>query len=135
MDCFNSVDGTGLFSGLDRYAKLGGRASLCAVQAGGNVVRFWGLLLHKMQWPTPPKRADAAIVEAIACEDGAAVLKTLAIETSSVITLARMLHDADKKARRDYHAALRAEMELPGQPLATPTAPAAAPTFDDQLPI
>lgn len=132
MDCFNSRDGTGLFAGLDRYARLGARASLCAVQAGGNVVRFWGLLLAKMQWPTPPKRADAAVLEAISCAEGVAVLKAIASETASLITLARMLHDADKTARREYHAALRAEMDSPGE--ATPQAQA-EPEFNDQLPM
>lgn len=115
---------------MNRYAVLAARASLCAVQAGGNVPKFWGLMLSKMLWTVPPKRADDAIVAAIGCPNGVAVLNAIATETASIITLARMLHDADKQERRDYHAALREEMELPGK---TPTPAAQPPVFDDQL--
>lgn len=111
LDCFNSRDGAGRFVGVTRYSVLSARAALCAVQAGGNVVRFWGLLLAKMQWPTPPKRADASIIAAIGCPDGGAVLAAIASEASSLVTLARALHDEDKQVRCDYHAALRDEEE------------------------
>ena len=133
LDCFNSRDGTGLFAGVERYAQLGARASICAVQAGNSLTRFWGLLLAKMQWPTPPKRADAEIIEAIGCGGDAAALAAIATETASIIMLARALHDEDKQQRRDYHAALREEQNLPGD--MPPAKKIHHPDLNDALPL
>lgn len=99
LDCFNSYDGTGLFSGPGRYGVLAGRTEICAVQAD-NLPRFWALLLRRMQWPVPPKAADQRIVEALSTPNPGDVLRVLATETVSCITLARMLHDADKAVRK-----------------------------------
>jgi len=54
-----------------------------------------------MQWPVPPKVADNDIVAAISAPAARDVLRALATETASIITLARMWHDQDKKARRE----------------------------------
>ena len=62
-----------------------------------------------MQWPVPPKAADPLIVAAISADNPRDVLRVLATETASIITLARMLHDANKTARR----ALRKDINLP----------------------
>lgn len=99
IDCFNSADGTGLFKGVERYGVLGARIQIAAVQAD-NLTRFWALLLRRMNWPVPPKAADARIVACLSAHDGPAVLRVLAMEAASVITLARMAHDADKSTRR-----------------------------------
>lgn len=99
LDCFNGAEGAGLFAGMERYNILAGRVEIVAVQAD-SLPRFWALLLKRMQWPVPPKAADAAIVAALSASDSADVLRTLATETASTITLARMLHDIDKKAKR-----------------------------------
>lgn len=107
LDCFNSADGTGLFTGVTRYAALAGRVEICAVQAD-SLPRFWALLLRRMQWPVPPKAADGRIVTVISAPNARAVLQVLATETASVITLARMLHDNDKQTRRELQAEQRA---------------------------
>ena len=99
LDCFNSAEGTGLFSGAGRYAVLAGRVEICAAQAR-DLAQFWALLLRRMQWPVPPKDRDDAIVEALSAPQPREVLRVLATETASVITLARMLHEQDKSARR-----------------------------------
>ena len=44
--------------------------------------------------------ADARILEAISAPEPADVLRALAGETASIITLARMAHDQDKAGRR-----------------------------------
>jgi hypothetical protein len=108
LDCFNSAEGTGLFSGVERYNMLADRVQICAVQAD-NLPRFWALLLRRMQWPVPPKYADTRIVEALSAGDDRAVLQVLATETASVITLARMLHDEDKASRRALREEMRAQ--------------------------
>ena len=104
LDCFNSSDGTGMFTGVERYSVLAGRVEISAVQAD-SLPRFWALLLKRMQWPVPPKAADARILDAISAPDARDVLRALATETASIITLARMWHDQDKSAR----SALRAD--------------------------
>lgn len=103
LDCFNSADGTGLFAGMPRYAVLSGRVEICAAQAR-DLAHFWALLLRRMQWPVPPKSADARIVDAISAPDPRSVLRVLATETASIITLARMLHDDGKATRRATRA-------------------------------
>lgn len=99
LDCFNSADGEGLFTGVTRYSTLAGRIEICAAQAR-DLTQFWALLLRRMQWPVPQKSKDAAIVEALSAPAPRDVLKVLATETVSVITLARMIHDQEKAARR-----------------------------------
>jgi hypothetical protein len=108
LDCFNSADGAGLFGGAERYNVLAGRVEICAVQAD-SLPRFWALLLRRMQWPVPPKAADAAILQAISAPGAHEVLRVLATETASVITLARMAHDQDKSARRALRQAFDPE--------------------------
>ena len=99
LNCFNSADGMGMFSGISRYNVLAGRLEICAVQAD-SLPKFWSLLLNKMRWPMPPKSADRQILQAIKAADGNGVLRVIATETASIITLARMLHDEDKAAKR-----------------------------------
>jgi|GEM_PF-3272429 len=103
LDCFNSAEGSGLFAGVERYNVLAGRVEISAVQAD-SLPRFWALLLKRMQWPVPPKSADQRILAAIAAPDASDVLRALATETASIITLARMWHDQDKAARKALHA-------------------------------
>ncbi len=93
---------------MTRYSILAGRAEICAAQAR-DLPQFWALLLRRMQWPVPPKAADPLIVAAISADNPRDVLRVLATETASIITLARMLHDANKTARR----ALRKDSDLP----------------------
>ncbi|HEY8136281.1 MAG TPA: hypothetical protein VIF61_00475 [Methylocystis sp.] len=124
LDCFNSRDGTGLFSGVARYAVLAGRVEISAVQAN-NLTRFWAILLRRMSWPVPPKKADQAIVAALSAPDGRAVLMRLATETASIVSLARMLHDADKATRRAW--------QEPEEELANEAA--ADPSLNDDMPI
>lgn len=121
LSCFNSLDGAGLFSGVARYQALQGRVEICAAQAR-DLAQFWALLLKRMQWPVPPKGADPLIVAAISAPDPRAVLRVLATETASIITLARMVHSDDKAERK----ALRAEQSAASAP--APDAP-----FDDPL--
>lgn len=100
-----------MFSGVERYKVLAGRVEICAVQAD-SLPRFWALLLKRMQWHVPPKSADSRVLDAISAPDGRDVLRALATETASVITLARMAHDEDKSTRRQ----LREEEQAIAEP-------------------
>lgn len=105
LDCFNSKDGAGLFTGVERYNVLAGRLPLAAVQAR-DMHGFWANLMRKMRWEMPPKAADQKIAQALLVDNPAATIKALATEAVSIITIARMLHDADKETRRAIHAGL-----------------------------
>jgi len=109
LDCYNSADGSGMFAGVERYNVLAGRVEISAVQAR-DLPQFWALLLRRMQWPVPPKSADPRILAAISATDARDVLRVLATETASVITLARMLHDKDKAARRELREQAREDV-------------------------
>lgn len=106
LDCYNTRDGYGLFTGPGRYGVLQGRIEVAAVQAR-TLFEFWSILLRKMLWETPPKAADAAVLSLIEPGSDREVLRVMANETASIISAARMLHDEDKGARR----ALQSELE------------------------
>lgn len=76
-----------------------------------NLPKFWAILLKKMQWPMPPKGADSKIIDAVSVPNPDKVLRCIATETPSLITLARTLHDMDKETRRRLAAEEREEFE------------------------
>lgn len=100
IDCFNSRDGMGRFSGMNRYNHLEAMLPIVATQAGGNMSRFWGLLLKKMMWPVPPKRMDEEILPLLRSESPHEVLKAITEQPGSVVMLARFWHTQDKDANR-----------------------------------
>ena len=110
LDFYNAYDGTGLFTGPGRYAVLEGRVRIAAVQSR-TLFEFWSRLLTKMQWPTPPKKADEVILPMLNHEDELGVLRVLAEETPSIVMLARAWHDEDKAARKAAKAAWDEEIQ------------------------
>ena len=108
LDCFNSYDGSGLFTGPGRYEALQGRMEVVAVQAR-DLIAFWGILIKKMLWPTPPKALDEKILALLQDEQPQAVLREMATMPASIIMIARYLHDQDKAARRAAEKAWQAE--------------------------
>lgn len=113
IDCFNSRDGIGLFSGPARYNVLEERMMLCAVQAR-SLTEFWGILCKKMLWPTPPKRMDEEILPLITGHEPShdrAVLNAMRREPASIVMLARFWHDEDKQARKAEAAEIEAEWQ------------------------
>lgn len=98
IDCFNSRDGIGRFSGPARYNQLESMLPLVATRAGGSLSRFWGLLLQKMMWPVPPKRMDEVIIPLLQSEDGAHILRVITEQPASIVMLARYWHTEDKNA-------------------------------------
>lgn len=115
LDCFNSADGTGLFAGVARYNVLEQRLPLAAIKAR-DMFGMWAGLLRIMQWPVPPKSADQRIAEALLVSDPPQTLRSLATEAQAIVSIARMLHDADKAARKALRAELNAEIHAPLDP-------------------
>jgi len=100
LDLYNTRDGVGLFTGPGRYGVLDARAALAAYQAR-SLLQFWAVLLRRMGWPTPPKRADEVVLPLLRHPDEEGVLQVLATETPSVVMLARALHEEGKTKRRE----------------------------------
>lgn len=111
LDCYNSLDGNGLFKGVERYSQLQSRVEMASTQAQ-SLFEFWSILLKRMMWSLPPKAADKLITSAITGKDDRAVLNTLASDTPSIISIARMLHDADKATRIALAKANKAESQV-----------------------
>lgn len=84
---------------MARYNVLAGRTEIAATQSR-DLHGFWAQLLKKMCWPMPPKLMDQHIVAALSAENQPQILRALATETVSIITIARMLHDEDKETKR-----------------------------------
>lgn len=99
LDCYNSLEGSGFFKGMERYNVLQARAEIAAVQSQ-SLFDFWSNLQRRMHWTLPPKRADLLVVSALTGKDDGAVLATLQKDIVSIITIARLLHDNDKAARK-----------------------------------
>lgn len=98
LDCYNSKDGTGMFSGVDRYQKLAGRAEIAAVQAR-KPLDFWSLLLRRMLWPAPPARMDETILALLQQPNATAAINQIASNTAALVMIARFWHTLDKKQR------------------------------------
>lgn len=109
LDCYNSLDGNGLFTGMERYNQLQSRIEMSATTAQ-SLFEFWSNLLKRMMWQLPPKSADKLIAEVLTSKDDRAVLNTLVGDTASIISIARMLHDDDKKTRKALRAELMADL-------------------------
>lgn len=99
LNCFNSMDGAGLFTGVARYNVLEQRLPLAALKSR-NMFGMWAALLRIMQWPVPPKKLDQDIIESLNVSDPAQTLRVLATEAQAIISIARMLHDDDKAAKK-----------------------------------
>ena len=96
---------------MARYAVLEGRVSLAA-NASRTLFEFWGILLKKMLWPTPPKKVDELVLPLITgVKEERPVLNAIRREPASIIMLARFWHDQDKKARKVEHKELEQEWQ------------------------
>lgn len=98
LDCYNSKDGTGLFTGSTRYDVLATRMAIAAAQVQ-SLTAFWAKLQQRMLWGVTPKSFDEQIVRVLAADEPLKVLTALRNETASLVMLARMLHDIDKDGR------------------------------------
>jgi hypothetical protein len=107
IDCYNSRDGVGLFSGIARYNYLETRIKIAAVQAR-DLMQFWSFLRQKLNCPIPPKKADSIIMPLWDCDNKELVLKSLATNAAEIVMIARMLHDADKSEKKELWKELQA---------------------------
>lgn len=97
IDIYGGKNGTGRFSGVDRYPVLAGRIKLDAARSQ-SIRSFWDRLASSMQWPVPPTKYDLALLALITPHDDTehATLSALADGSMSIVMIARALHRADR---------------------------------------
>lgn len=95
LDTYNSYEGTGLFTGVERYTILEGRIRIAAAQSR-SLFEFWATLMRKLIWPAPSKEHSAKIMASMVYPEKDEVLRILIDETAAVVMLARALHDKGK---------------------------------------
>jgi len=104
LDLYNSGEGSGLFSGLERYARLETRVRGGAVIAP-NLRTWWDRLTDSLQVPIGGGDADRGVLALLAVPGGLGqlVLRVLERDYRSVCMLARAWHQA-KKIQSDLYA-------------------------------
>ena len=95
IETYNSRDGTGMFSGVSRYAMLESRTALAAVRSL-TLLNFWATLRRSLRVDIPSRSDDDVIAPLWQCENPLPVLQCLATESAELTMLARMLCDAAK---------------------------------------
>ena len=101
LDCYNSKDGTGLFTGMTRYTVLVERVMLSATRAQ-NLRDFWCIMSKEMNFYAVPKAADERLsnfwLEKIELQQD--MLDVFVDQSAMVNTIARMMHTEDKEERK-----------------------------------
>lgn len=105
VDMYNSPDGAGLFSGMQRYERLESRIRNAAVRAT-TLRHWWNRLADEMQVRLHGGDDDRFLLSCFALSPGTqeSVLRALAAEHRSVVSLARAWHGAVKQQSAAYAA-------------------------------
>lgn len=106
IDQYNSMEGTGLFEGMERYARLETRLRMAAVVAP-NLRAWWDRLCGPLQLPIHGGDSDATLLRLLTVPAAVQqlVLRTLAEDYRSVVALARLWHTTAKQQNVSYAAA------------------------------
>jgi hypothetical protein len=112
LDTYNSPDGVGVFSGMDRYEKLESRVRAAATRSF-SLRGFWARLCRDLQLPIHGGDTDAKLLAFYALPRGLQqdVLALLVREYRSAVTIARAWHAGAKLAIDFYADAVGAETQ------------------------
>lgn len=112
LDLYNSPDGVGVFSGMDRYAKLESRIRSAATRSF-SLRGFWARLCHDLRLPIHGGANDVSLLAFYALPRGLQqdMLSLMVREYRSVVTLARAWHSIGKLASDFYANAVGAETQ------------------------
>lgn len=107
ITAYGGKDGTGLFSGIERYTKLVPRFRQSAVMSG-NLVEFWSTLTGKMLCGITPMRDDRHLLTILKVAPSLAslVLSEIAKHGDVIVMLGRQWAEDTKLQSEDYVAAL-----------------------------
>jgi hypothetical protein len=98
IQAYNSADGTGMFSGVERYHNLEQRVKIAAIQSR-TMFEFMSRIMRSMQWPAPATKWDEQFISHMESAEETAILTALAQSVQSVIMIARHLENETKAAR------------------------------------
>jgi hypothetical protein len=107
IDLYNSAEGTGLFSGMNRYDLLESRARSAAVKSS-NLRSFWANLTRSLQLPIQSGKQDEILTGFFALPVAVqfAIVNQVATEYRTIITVARVWHAQAKLKNESYALAL-----------------------------
>lgn len=112
ISTFSSYDGSGLFTGSERYNRLSSRAQTAA-QTCETLLQFWGKLLDSMKVSVPTadqqNKFMAKLSLFIPLEKG--ILSVIRQATSSTVAIARELTRGSKMSNEAYAEAVGEEAE------------------------
>ena len=103
IDAYNSSDGTGVFSGMNRYEKLESRLRTAGVRAS-NLRLLWSIVTRDLVLPIHPGKLDAQLVMFFSLPKPvqAAVVSAITEQYRSIVTIARVWSQQRKAENRDY---------------------------------
>jgi hypothetical protein len=112
LDIYNSRDGVGVFSGMDRYEKLESRIRSAATRSF-SLRGFWSKLCHDLRLPVHGGDNDSSLLAFYALPRGLQqdILSLMVREYRSVVMLARAWHTTGKLTNDWYAAKLNAEVQ------------------------
>lgn len=103
IGAYNSKDGTGMFSGPERYAVLSQRMPIAAAQSS-SILSFVGRCQKLMRWPSMRQEKDKALEAFISCADQHLVLDSIANEGTAIVSIARLIAKQEKPTRDLFDA-------------------------------
>lgn len=112
LDIYNSQDGVGVFSGMDRYEKLESRIRSAATRSF-SLRSFWSKLCHDLRLPVHGGDYDSRLLAFYALPRGLQqdMLALMVRDYRSVATLARAWHSQGKFTNEFYAAKFNAEIQ------------------------
>lgn len=118
LDMYNRGEGTGVFSGMERYRRLEARARQAAI-AAHSLPAWWDKLVSALQVPIHGGNDDAALLRMLSVPAGLQrlALQALAEHYRSICSIARLWHTANKALDPEYAAKAGVPQSQPPLPL------------------
>ncbi len=103
MDTYNSAEGAGLFSGMERYGMLEGRLHAAAIRAT-SLPALWNRLTTDMRVPIQPTYADEKLAGLFALPRAVklGMIASVLHDHRSAVTIARLWHGIEKQMSQSY---------------------------------
>ena len=103
IDIYNSYDGSGLFSGMERYQMLDARLETSAVKSG-SLRTLWDVLTRDLNLTLHPERHDEMLVTFFTLPPSVQfqVLAMLSDQHKSSVSVARLWHTKNKQQSAAY---------------------------------
>lgn len=103
IDIYNGYDGSGLFTGMERYQMLDNRLETSAVKAG-SLRGLWDYLTAELNLGIHPERYDEPLAAFFALPPSLQfqVLATLSDQHKTMVSVARLWHTKNKRQSEAY---------------------------------